>query len=127
MSYGSQRWFPYTTDKGIIYGKLADESNVETIVPAANGQVVPAGTEALPPSIISRMTYWKAADGSTKSVPIMLRATFDLLTEGNVYPFSGVGDENAAPVNYTLIRKTPEMGNRKPVQVDTGKLDGDQP
>lgn len=127
MSYGSKRWFPYTSDKGIVYGKLADESNVEIVVPATDSLVVPAGTESLPPSINPRMTYWKADDQTTKSIPIMTRATFDLLTEGNVYTFAGIGDESAEPKSFTLIRKVPERGKRKPVQVDTGKIDGDQP
>ena len=127
MSFGSKRWFPYTTDKGIVYGKLADESNIEMIVPAAGGQVVPAGTEALPPSIKPRMTHWKAGNGSTKSIPIMLKAVYDLLTEGNVYNAPAIGEENPDATPFTLVRKTPEKGIRKPVTIDTGKLDGDQP
>ena len=127
MSFGSRRWFPYTSDDGTVYGKLADESNVEMIVPATGSQAVPAGAEALPPSIKPRMTFWKASNMSTKSIPIMTKATFDLLTEGNVYNAPAVGEENPSGTVFTLVRKVPERGFRKPVTIDTGKNDGDQP
>lgn len=127
MSFGSRRGFPYTDDSGNVWAMSLDESNIEMVNVGADGFTVPSGANRLPPEIHRRFVKLLAADGSTKTVPVLTRAIYDAIELGQAFAAPAVGEENAAATSFIVQQKIPERILRAVVAVDTGKIDGDQP
>lgn len=127
MSYGSMRNFPYTDDDGLVWAIRADESNVELCNTGADSLTVPAGTRRLPPDIQKRFIKLRAADQSTKTVPILTRALFVAITNGQTFAAPAVGDENDSGTPFVVTFRKPERYRDEAFSLDSGKEDGDNP
>lgn len=127
MAFGSMRDFPYTDDDGQVWALKLDESNVEMVNPTADGLTVPAGTKRLPPDIKRRYIVLRDATLGTKTIPILKRADFILITNGQAFATPTVGDEQAAGTSFVVTRRRPETYTREAFSLDSGKVDGDNP
>lgn len=127
MSFGSRRWFQYTTDLGDVYAKDADESNTELVNPTAQGSTIPTGAVRLPSEFACRRVKMKSGGGSSKTVPVLTRARYDAIDLGQAFAAPSVGEENAPQTSFVVVQKIPERILRAPIPLDTGKNDGDQP
>ena len=125
MSFGSQRGFAYTSDGGVIYAIRADESNVELM--NATSSIPPVGSVGLPRDLRLRFVKLVASNGSTKKVPIMTVAGYNLIQVGDTVAAPTVGEENPAATAFVVLQKVPERILRRVTSIDTGKIDGDQP
>jgi hypothetical protein len=127
MSFGSQRWFPYTDDEGTVWGIRADESNIEMIDSAADGLSVAVNTRRLPSDIEARKLVLRSADGGTKTIPVLSSAKFIAISTNQAFSAPTVGEENPAATSFVVVQKIPERIFRAPYSLDTGKTDGDNP
>lgn len=122
----SKRWFPYTNDDGSVYAVLRDESNTELVDATADAAVAPSGTEPLPNGIKARYVTLRNAAGQIKDCTVLTTAIYNGLSLSQA--FAGTNEDGTvAGDSWVLIRKTPEIARRQPVNFDTGLLDGDQP
>lgn len=125
MSFGSQRGFAYTDDIGVEYAIRADESNIELLNAASP---VPAvGTVGTPRDLRIRYVKLIAGNGSTKKVPILTVAKYNLISIGDTFAAPSIGEENPAGTAFVVQQKIPERILRRVTSLDTGKIDGDQP
>lgn len=127
MAFGSKRWFPYTDDKGQGWAIECDESNVELLNIDADTSFITTGTYKLPSDFTKRTVKLKEGGGGTKTIPILDRDTFDGIVLGGSYSAPAVGEENSAGTSFVVVQKIPERRKRSPINLDTGKIDGDQP
>lgn len=127
MAFGSMRDFPYTDDDGAVWAIKCDESNVEMVNAGADALVVPVGTKRLPPDINKRYIVLKSADLGTKTIPILTRAEFITISNGQAFAAPGVGEENPAATSFVVTRRRPETYSREAFSLDSGKVDGDNP
>lgn len=127
MSYGSMRNFPYTDDDGQVWAIKADESNIEMCNSGADTLTVPAGTRRLPPDIKRRFIKLVADDQTTKTVPILTRALFIAISNGQTFAAPSVGEESAATTPFVVTFRKPETYRNEAFVFDTGKVDGDNP
>lgn len=127
MAFGSMRDFPYTDDDGVVHAIKGDESNIEMVNAGADGLTVPSGIRRLPPDIKKRYIALRSADGTTKQIPILTRALFAAILNGQSFAAGAVGEENAAGTSYVVTRRRPETYAREAYSLDSGKVDGDNP
>jgi hypothetical protein len=127
MSFGSQRWYPYTDDGGNVWGVKGDESNIEMVNTGADALTVPAGIRRLPADIKRREIKLLAADQTTKIIPILTSTRFIEIDTNEAFSSPAEGDENATGTSFVVVQKIPERILRAPFALDTGKIDGDQP
>lgn len=122
----SKRWYPYTADNGDTYAVYRDESNTELVSSTADAANPTAGTRPLPQGIRARYVTVQNASGQTKDCTVLTAAEYAALATGDA--FSGTAESGvAAGTSWVLVRKTPEIERRQPVNIDTGLTDGDQP
>jgi hypothetical protein len=122
----SKRWFPNTDDGGAVSGVFRDESNTELVDPLAVGLTCPSGTDPLGNGISARYVTLQNAAGQIKNCTVLSAAKYQALALSQA--FSGTNEDGTvAGDSWVLIRKTPEIARRQPVNFDTGLLDGDQP
>ena len=122
----SKRWYPYTSDSGIVYGIFVDESNTELVSATADGLSVPLGTTALPQGYTARNVVLQAPSGQQKTCYVLSFAEFALIGEGDIFATIG-NDGLAIGTAYTCVRKNAEKRRRQPLPFDTGINDGDNP
>lgn len=127
MGYGSQRWFPYVDDDGVVWGIKGDESNIEMANVGANALTVPVGVHSLPRDLKPRFIRLRAADATTKDIPILSRVLFTAINLGEVFSAPIDGEESASGTAFFVKQKVPERILNAPSPIDTGKLDGDNP
>lgn len=127
MSFGSQRWFPYVDDDGVVWGLKGDESNIEMANLGANAVAVPVGIHSMPRDLNHRYIKLQAANGTTKNVPILSRVLFTAINLGESFAAPLIGEESAGGTAFFVKQKVPERILNAPSPVDTGKTDGDQP
>jgi hypothetical protein len=122
----SKRWFPYTKDDGTVVAVLRDESNTELVDSAADGLTPPSGTPPLEQGVKARYVTLQNAAGQQKDCTVLNVTQYNALSLSQA--FAGTNEDGTvAGDSWVLVRKTPEISRRQPVNFDTGLTDGDQP
>lgn len=122
----SRRYFKYVPDDSAPIAILADESAIELLNdPAYTGATV-SGLERRPIGLTPRHILMRTAAGNTKDVIILSRIQYDLLNIGDAYAEPAFG-EVAAVTPWVITTKYPERFRGRPVNLDTGMVDGDNP
>lgn len=120
---GSKKYFVYTTDTGVDFALLADESNTE----AVNGgtQDYADGVSVLyelPRNVRPRRVIYGNAAGTRK---ITCYALTETIFDGVVAGVPSITDPIAGSGSLTIIAIKPEELRRIPISIDTGLTDGD--
>lgn len=120
---GSKKYFVYTTDAGIDFALLADESNTEAVNAGtqdyADGVSVPY---TLPRNIRPRKLVYSSVDGNRKITCYALTPT---IFAGAPTGAPTIPDPITLTATLTLVDAVPEQRKRIPIAIDTGLNDGD--
>lgn len=120
---GSKKYFVYTTDEGIDYALLADESNTEAVNAGtqdyADGVTI---KHEIPKNLRPRYAEYSNA---AKTRRIRCYALTKTIYDGIVVGTPTITDPIAGTGNLTLTRLEPESLKRLPIAIDTGLTDGD--
>lgn len=119
---GSKKYFVYTTNDGVDFALLADESNTE----AVNGgtQDYADGVSIryeLPRNVKPRRLVYANPTGTRKITCYALTTT---IFDGAPIAVGSIADPFQAGV-LTLVDQIPEERKRIPISIDTGLNDGD--
>lgn len=122
----SVRWYPYEADNGDTYAVLRDESNTELVSTTADGKSVTSGQVPLPRGWRARYVTVQNADGQQKDCTVLTLAEYAAISTSDA--FSGTGNDGTSTgTSWVVVRKTPELQRRQPVNFDSGLNDGDDP
>lgn len=120
---GSKKYFVYTTDAGIDFALLADESNTEAVNAGtqdyADGVAIPY---ELPRNIKPRKLVYQNSAGTRK---ITCYALTTAIFAGAPTAVPTIADPITANQTLSLIDAVPEGRKRIPIALDTGLTDGD--
>lgn len=120
---GSKKYFVYTTDAGIDFALLADESNTEAVNGGtqdyADGVTIPY---ELPRNLKPRKLIYGNAAGTRR---ITCYALTPAIFAGAPVAVPTIPDPITANQTLTLVDAVPEDRKRIPIAIDTGLTDAD--
>lgn len=120
---GSKKYFVYTTDNGIDFALLADESNTEAVNAGtqdyADGISIPY---ELPRNIRPRKLIYA---NPLRTRKITCYALTTAIFSGAPIGVPTIDDPITAGQTLTLVDAVPEERKRIPISIDTGLTDGD--
>lgn len=125
MAY-SKRWFRYVSDDATNNAIFADESSIELVNPAAAANAAVTGLLPLPKGVKIRRISLKSAAGNNKTVPILTRAAYDAILIGASFTDTAFGEAGTGVI-FQVVLKNPEIVRGRPISIDTGMIDGDNP
>lgn len=119
---GSKKYFVYTTDAGVDFALLADESNTEAINGGTQDYADGVSIQyELPRNIKPRRLIYANA---TKTRKITCYALTSAIFAGAPVAVASIADPFQAGV-LNLVDIIPEERKRLPISIDTGITDGD--
>lgn len=120
---GSKKYFVYTTDAGIDFALLADESNTEAVNAGtqdyADGVTIPY---ELPRNLKPRRLVYASPDRNRQ---ISCYALTPAIFGGAPVAVPTIADPITPANTLLLIDAVPEERKRIPIAIDTGLIDGD--
>lgn len=122
----SRRWFRYVSDDGSNLAVNRDESTTELVNPAAAASAAVVGLLPLPMGQRPRTILMKSASGNSKSATILTRAAYDAITIGQAFTEPTFGSTASGTI-FQVVLKNPELVRGRPISIDTGMIDGDNP
>jgi len=125
MAY-SKRWFRYVSDDATNNAIFADESSIELVNPAAAASAAVTGLLPLPKGVKIRKISLKSAAGNSKTVAILTRAAYDAIAIGASFTDTAFGEAGTGVI-FQVVLKNPEIVRGRPISIDTGMIDGDNP